>query len=122
VEMAGRTRLSDFAYLGLTGILAADDGILGFTAECHRCLGIEVLIMDTLWRSITDSAGCGDGGSPLPDMKVNLTRAIGPAPSEPYPADFLVHNPTAQISGKVFGVHKMMEHAYTGPVVSRRKK
>ena len=40
VEMAGRTRLSDFAYLGMTGILAADDGILGFTGLFLFCIRI----------------------------------------------------------------------------------
>jgi hypothetical protein len=75
VEVVGTTRKTDFAYLGLSAIWPFDDGVTGTSGECHRCSGVEVLVTDHMWRSITDSAMCGDGGRPAPRQTYQFRRS-----------------------------------------------
>jgi len=75
VEIVGRTRTSDFAYVGLSAIWPYDVGITGLTGECHRCLGVEVILTAGVWRSSSDSSTCGDGGAPTPHTSYEFRRA-----------------------------------------------
>jgi hypothetical protein len=65
VEVVGRTRLSDNAYIGVTTIWPYEAGVTGMAGECHRCSGVEVIIMSGLRRSFYTSPGCGEGSEPI---------------------------------------------------------
>jgi hypothetical protein len=60
VEVIGTTRVQDYAYLGLSAIWPYDSGVTSISAECHRCLGIEVMHVDGMWKSIHASPACGE--------------------------------------------------------------
>jgi hypothetical protein len=62
VEVVGRTRLNDFAYVGISSIHPYDAGVSGMSGECHRCSGEEVIIVSGLTRSYSESPTCGYGG------------------------------------------------------------
>jgi len=64
VEVVGTARRSDWSYIGLTSIWPLNDGITGMSAECHRCYGEEVIIMDGMLRSVAESVECGAGSTP----------------------------------------------------------
>jgi len=64
VEVIGTARRSDWSYIGLTSIWPLNDGITGMSAECHRCYGEEVIIMDGMLRSVAESVECGAGSTP----------------------------------------------------------
>jgi len=98
----GRTRTSDFAYLGLTSIWPYEVGVTGMAAECHKCYGVEVMLTVGNWRSSTDSTQCGDGGTPGIHTGYEFYKIIA-QPNRMHQPDFKVHNPTKQISG-AFGI------------------
>jgi len=64
VEVVGTTRKPDYAFLGLAMIWPFNDGVTGFSGECHRCNGVEMIIGNGMWRSRQDSVLCGHGGNP----------------------------------------------------------
>jgi len=66
VEVVGTTRKPDFAYLGLASIWPFNDGVTGFSGECHQCNGVEMIMGNGMWRSRKDSLLCGHGGTPYP--------------------------------------------------------
>jgi hypothetical protein len=74
VEVVGTTRKNDFAYLGLSAIWPLDQGVTGWSGECHRCSGEEVILLDGMWRSIADSTSCGEGSRPVPRQAYELRR------------------------------------------------
>jgi hypothetical protein len=75
IEAVGRTRVADNAYIGLTVIWPYEIGITGMSGECHKCFGTEVIISSGIWRSISDSAFCGDGGDPSAQAEYTFFRA-----------------------------------------------
>lgn len=66
VEVVGTTRKPDFAFLGLASVWPFNDGVTGFSGECHRCDGVEMIMGNGMWRSRLDSSLCGHGGNPYP--------------------------------------------------------
>jgi hypothetical protein len=46
LEVVGRTRVSDYRFLGLTGVGPHDTGVICFSAECQRCSGEEEILED----------------------------------------------------------------------------
>lgn len=100
IEVIGRTRVSDWAYLGLTAIWYYDVGVTGMSGECHRCSGIEKLLVSSVWRSRSDSSGCGDGGSPAPDASFEFIR-YSSGLSNIRELNYKVNNPTDVVSGRL---------------------
>lgn len=104
VEVVGRTRTSDYNFVGLTAIWPYEVGITGMAAECHRCNAMESIYTSGGWRSYFDSQVCGHGGTPAPYTAYRFHRiGIGPA-KERTPMDrpgFKVYNPTKIVSGKM---------------------
>jgi len=74
VEVIGTTRKSDFSYLGLSAIWPFSDGVTGMSGECHRCHGVEVIIIDGMLRSVEDRAGCGEASIPKPYTPYRFSR------------------------------------------------
>jgi len=81
VEVIGRTRLSDYAFIGLTTIWPYEVGVTGMSGECHKCSGIEKIYTAGGWRSSADSATCGDGGTPAPYTQYVFRRIPETAPA-----------------------------------------
>jgi len=100
IEVIGRTRVADFAYLGLTAIWFYDVGVTGLSGECHRCYGEERIITSGIWRSRSDSVACGDGGSPSPHTAYDFRR-LSSTMSRIHEPDFKVQNPSEYISGRL---------------------
>jgi len=102
VEVVGRTRTSDFAFLGLTSIWPYEMGVTGMSAECHQCYGVEVIMTVGNWRSSSDSLFCGHGGTPTTHTGYEFFR-VGGIGNKIHQPDFKVYKPTKQISG-AFGI------------------
>jgi len=100
IEVIGRVRLADWAYIGLTAIWYYDVGVTGMAGECHRCFGEERIMTAGMWRSRTDSATCGDGGTPAPYTAYDFRRTSSTM-SNIHSPDFKVKNPTEFISGRL---------------------
>jgi len=100
IEVIGRTRVNDWAYIGLTAIWFYDVGVTGLSGECHRCFGEERIMTAGMWRSRSDSSTCGDGGTPAPYTSYNFRR-ISSTMSGVHKPDFKVKNPSAYISGRL---------------------
>jgi len=94
VEVVGTTRFPDFGYLGLASIWPFNDGVTGFSGECHRCHGLEMIIGSGMWRSRLDSVLCGHGGNPYVYEEFYFYRA-GTVRSALDGRELDVHNPTA---------------------------
>jgi hypothetical protein len=103
VEIVGRTRLPDYAFLGLSAIWPYEIGVTGMSGECHRCFGVETIITAGGWRSYYDSSTCGHGGSPSPYTAYNFRKLGEESASSIYSPDFKVYKPTKEVSGK-FGL------------------
>jgi len=73
VEVVGTVK-RDYSLIGLTVIKPFEEGVTGLAGECHRCMGIEVIYTSGLWRSSSDSIGCGDGGMPGPQTPMAFKR------------------------------------------------
>lgn len=84
----GKTQFGDYKHVGFTGIWPVGlGGVGGFTGECHKCFGDEVILLSGLSRNKAESPGCGEsGGTHLTPLYV-LTR-FGP--------------PCRDVDGKVF--------------------
>jgi len=72
LEIVGRSR-AGFDQLAFNGITPYEE-VQGFAGTCFKCYGVEYITLDILTRAITDSAGCGDGGSPWTSPTITLTR------------------------------------------------
>ena len=99
VEVIGTVRRGDYLYLGLTAIWPFADGITGMAGECHNCHGTEVIMTDSLWRSVAASANCGEGSTPAPDVSYRFNR-IGSS-SILREQEFDVMHPTEEVSGRL---------------------
>jgi hypothetical protein len=55
----GKTQYGDYKHVGFTGIWPPGEGAAGFTGECHKCSGTEVILMSGLRRNKADSPACG---------------------------------------------------------------
>jgi hypothetical protein len=75
IEVVGRTRLSDNAYLGVTTIYPYEAGVAGMSGECHRCSGEEVIIASGIRRSFYESPSCGAGGLPTDIVEYTFHKA-----------------------------------------------
>jgi len=104
VEVVGRTRTTDYNFIGLTAIWPYEVGVTGLAAECHRCDGMEVIFTSGGWRSYSDSQICGDGGNPSPYTAYRFQKLnIGPN-KERTPMDrpgFKVFSPSKMVSGNM---------------------
>jgi len=100
IEVIGRVRNSDWAYIGLTAIWYYDVGVTGMSGECHRCYGEERIMTSGMWRARSDSSVCGDGGSPAPNTAYDFRRYSSTMKNINDP-DFVVRNPTDYISGRL---------------------
>jgi len=98
IEVIGRTRINDFAYIGLTAIWFFDVGVTGLSGECHRCYGEERIMTAGMWRSRADSTGCGDGGTPSPYTSYDFRRIRNTMKSMTYDD---VNDPSEYISGRL---------------------
>jgi len=102
IEVIGRTRTPDYTYLGITAIWYYEVGITGLSGECHRCYGEERILTAGVWRSRTDSVGCGDGGTPSPYTSYDFRRVNAPTTGI-YDPGFAVAYPSKLVSGR-FGL------------------
>jgi len=98
VEIVGRTRTSDYSFLGMSAIWPYEVGVTGMAGECHKCFGVEVLMTAGNWRASFDSHTCGDGGTPSAHTSFEFYRVrIGP--NRMHHPDFKVYRPTKEVSG-----------------------
>jgi hypothetical protein len=75
----GKTMIGDYKHVGFTGIwpTGTNGGAAGFTGECHRCSGNEVILLSGLFRNKFKAPGCGlTAGTEVTNLYV-LTR-FGP--------------------------------------------
>jgi hypothetical protein len=60
VDIVGRTQLGKFDQLGFNGIWPANLGVSSFVGECHRCFGVENMLVNVVSRS--HGGDCGVEG------------------------------------------------------------
>jgi len=60
VDIVGRAQATKFDQVGFNGIWPAEFGVSSFIGECHRCFGVEQMLVNVVSRS--KSAECGAGG------------------------------------------------------------
>jgi len=70
---------NDYKHVGFTGIWPAGStfGVGGFTGECHRCHGNEILLMSGLARNKQSSQFCGESAGTRLTQHYAFTR-FGP--------------------------------------------
>jgi len=61
VDIVGRAQATKFDQVGFNGIWPAEIGVSSFIGECHRCYGLEQLLVNVVSR--TKSSECGVGGA-----------------------------------------------------------
>jgi len=64
-EILGRTRNDEYDEIGFSTMWADRLGVTSFAGECHKCRGIEYLIINAISRSSSEQAFCQDGGTVL---------------------------------------------------------
>lgn len=64
-EILGRTRNDEYDEIGFSTMWADRIGVTSFAGECHKCRGVEYLIINAISRSSSDQAFCADGGTVL---------------------------------------------------------
>jgi hypothetical protein len=60
VDIIGRTQEDQFDQVGFNGIWPADIGVSSFIGECHRCFGVEQLLVNVVSRN--KGPPCGNPG------------------------------------------------------------
>jgi hypothetical protein len=60
VDIVGRTQEDKFDQVGFNGIWPADIGVSSFIGECHRCFGVEQLLVNVVSRN--KGPPCGNPG------------------------------------------------------------
>lgn len=60
VDIVGRTKEDGFDQVGFNGIWPAEIGVSSFIGECHRCFGMEALLVNVVSRS--KGPPCGNPG------------------------------------------------------------
>jgi len=74
----GKTVYNDYKHLGFTGVWPTGGAAGGFSGECHRCHGVEVIQISGLHRNKALSPGCGEtAGTVLTNYYV-MTRSGPP--------------------------------------------
>lgn len=51
IEVVGRTELVNYEHVGFAGLWPGIVGVSGFVGECHRCNGVEVLLINDIQRT-----------------------------------------------------------------------
>lgn len=74
MEIFGRTRANVYDETGFVGIWPLEVGVSSFAAECHRCYGVESLLVNPVSRSNTGAMVCDDGGEVLYGPQYNFHR------------------------------------------------
>jgi hypothetical protein len=75
MEIMGRTRSNIYDETGFIGIWPPPTpGISAFAVECHRCFGVETMLLNALSRSSTDNEFCGSGGQLLDSPQYDFHR------------------------------------------------
>jgi hypothetical protein len=103
VEVVGRTRVQDNAYIGISAIWPYDIGITGMSGECHRCSGEEVIITSGLRRSFALSPACGVGSIVDETVEHTFFRVSSSVASVVNSPTFSVHK-DSRGPAAVFGV------------------
>jgi hypothetical protein len=74
----GKTVVGDYKHIGFTGMWPDGQGTAAFVGECHKCMGVEVILMSGLKRNKHNSNECGQSaGANLARLYV-LTRSGPP--------------------------------------------
>jgi hypothetical protein len=61
VDIVGRAQATKFDQVGFNGIWPVEFGVSSFIGECHRCYGVEQLLVNVVTRS--KGSTCGVGGA-----------------------------------------------------------
>jgi len=78
VPGTGKTVFGDYRHVGFSGLWPTGLGAAGFSGECHKCYGTEVILMSGLFRNKAVAPGCGQtDGTKLTRLYV-LTRSGPP--------------------------------------------
>jgi len=64
----GKTVYGDYKHIGFTGMYPDGQGTAGFVGECHKCMGVEVILLSGLKRNKQNAQECGTSAG------TNLTR------------------------------------------------
>jgi len=65
VDIVGRTQINLYSQIGWNGIWPANIGVSSFIGECHRCFGVENLLVNVGGRNhgqLTGGGVCGTAG------------------------------------------------------------
>jgi hypothetical protein len=73
-EIIGRTRNDEFDEIGFSTMWADRLGVTSFAGECHKCRGVENLLLNAISRSSSDQAFCAEGGTVTVSDQWNLKR------------------------------------------------
>jgi hypothetical protein len=74
----GKTVVGDYKHIGFTGMWPDGQGTAGFVGECHKCMGVEVILLSGLKRNKYSSDECGQSaGTNLSRLYV-MTRSGAP--------------------------------------------
>jgi hypothetical protein len=74
----GKTVYGDYKHIGFSGVWPSGLGVAGFSGECHKCSGTEVILLSGLSRNKENSPGCGlSAGTELTKLYI-LTRSGPP--------------------------------------------
>jgi len=85
VTGSGKTVYGDYKHVGFTAIWPENSafGVGGFTGECHRCHGSEILLMSGLARNKAHSAQCGTSAGTRLTNLYTFTRFGPPCRNPP---------------------------------------
>jgi hypothetical protein len=85
VDIVGRAQATKFDQLGFNGIWPLEIGVSSFIGECHRCQGLEQMLVNVVSRS--KSSQCGAGGPIRYTTQYTFYRSPNlPCPNLPAPA------------------------------------
>jgi hypothetical protein len=60
IDLHGRSQADKFNQVGFNGIWPLDIGVSSFVGECHRCMGMEEILINVVSRS--KGSPCGASG------------------------------------------------------------
>lgn len=83
MDIVGRTRNNIYDETGLVGIWPLDQGVTAFALECHRCSGVESLLLNTVSRTYGDADYCSDGTDVLTGAQYEFSRVAWSYPCAP---------------------------------------
>jgi hypothetical protein len=75
VDIVGRAQSNKFDQVGFNGIWPAEIGVSSFIGECHRCMGVESLLVNVVSRS--RGSPCGNPGPVFYTTQYEFKRATG---------------------------------------------